>query len=145
MPVSRVFTTDISRNKEIHLKAFIEDDSKNFGSSSIWFSTLKTARKVLEKLKYSVSLYKARSRFSIPTEEYLIFQTVWPTDSSATHIRGLWENLVCRNHAGSYSYRGGGLRKQKSRRQRQKPAQLRCFAIRRGLCRCPAMNRFARS
>ena len=25
----------------------------------------------------------------------------YPTDSSATHIRGQWENLVCRNHAGS--------------------------------------------
>ena len=48
--VSRVFTTGISRNKEIHLKVLIEDDSKIFGSSSIWFSTLKTARKVLARL-----------------------------------------------------------------------------------------------
>ena len=62
VPVSRVFTTGISRNKEIHLKVLIEDDSKIFGSSSIGFR---------------------------------------PTDSSATHIRGQWENLVCRNHAGS--------------------------------------------
>ena len=35
--VSRVFTTGISRNKEIHLKVLIEDDSKIFGSSSIGF------------------------------------------------------------------------------------------------------------
>ena len=41
------------------------------------------------------------------------------TGSSATHIRGQWENLVCRNHAGSDSYRGGGLHRQKSRRQQQ--------------------------
>ena len=96
--VSRVFTTGISRNKEIHLKVLIEDDSKIFGSSSIGFR---------------------------------------PTDSSATHIKGQWENLVCRihagsgkvlvtmNHAGSDSYRGGGLHRQKSRRQQQKPALLR--------------------
>ena len=31
----------------------------------------------------------------------MIIQTLSPTDSSATHIRGQWENLVCRNHAGS--------------------------------------------
>ncbi len=37
VPVSRVFTTGISRNKEIHLKVFIEDDSKIFGPSSIGF------------------------------------------------------------------------------------------------------------
>ena len=79
--------------------------------------------------------YKARSGFSILTEEYLTFQTGSPTDSSVTHIKGQWENLVCRNHAGSDSYRGGGLHRQKSRRQRQKPALLRYFAIRRGLCR----------
>ena len=36
--------------------------------------------------------------------------------------------LIDRNHAGS-----------------SKPAQLRCFAIRRRLCRCPAMNWSARS
>ena len=24
-----------------------------------------------------------------------------PTDSSTTHIKGQWEDLVCRNHAGS--------------------------------------------
>ena len=60
--VSRGFTTGISRNKEIHLKVLIEDDSKIFGSSSIGFR---------------------------------------PTDSSATHIRGQRENLVCRDHAGS--------------------------------------------
>ena len=28
----------------------------------------------------------------------------------------------------------------RERRQRQKPALLRCFAIRRGLCRCPALS-----
>ena len=144
--VSRVFTTGISRNKEIHLKVLIEDDSKFFGSSSIWFSTpLQTARKVLARPKYSVHLYKARSGFSILTEEYLTFQIVSSTDSSATHIRSQWENLVCRNHAGSDSYRGGGLHIQESRRQQQKPAHLRCFAIRRGLCRWPAMNWSARS
>ena len=66
------------------------------------FSTpLQTARKVLARPKYSVPLYKARSGFSILTEEYLTFLTVSPTDSSATHIKGQWENLVCRNHAGS--------------------------------------------
>ena len=48
--VSRVFTTGISRNKEIHLKVLIEDDSNNFGSSSIWFSTHKTVQKILERL-----------------------------------------------------------------------------------------------
>ena len=37
MQVSRVFTTGISRNKEIHLNVLIEDDSNNFGSSSIGF------------------------------------------------------------------------------------------------------------
>ena len=35
-------------------------------------------RKVLARLKYSVPLYKARSGFSILTEEYLTFQTVSP-------------------------------------------------------------------
>ena len=97
---------------------FIEDDSKIFGSSSIWFSTHKTARKVLEKLKYSVvHLYKARSGFSILTEEYLTFQTVSPltrlrpisrvsgktlragTTPAATHIGE--EVFIDRNHAGS--------------------------------------------
>ncbi len=37
-----------------------------------------TVRKVLARLKYSVPLYKARSGFSIFTEEYLTFQTVTP-------------------------------------------------------------------
>ena len=45
--------------------------------------------------------YMARSGISILTEECFTFQTVSPTDSSATHIRGQWENLLCRNHAGS--------------------------------------------
>ena len=35
-----------------------------------------TVRKVLARLKYSVPIYKARSGFSILTEEYLTFQTV---------------------------------------------------------------------
>ena len=35
--VSRVFTTGISRNKEIQLKVLIEDDSKIIESSSIGF------------------------------------------------------------------------------------------------------------
>ena len=35
-----------------------------------------TVRKVLARLKYSVPLCKARSGFSILTEEYLTFQTV---------------------------------------------------------------------
>ena len=52
-----------------------------------------------------------------------------PTGSSATHIRGQWENHMCRIHAGS----GKG------------PLSSGCFAIRRGLCRCPAMNWSARS
>lgn len=56
--------------------------------------------------------YKARSGFSILTEECFTFQTGSPTDSSATHIRGQWEYFVCRNHAGSDSYRGGGLHRQ---------------------------------
>ena len=44
-----------------------------------WFSTPKTVRKVLARLKYSVvHLYKARSGFSILTEEYLTFQIVLP-------------------------------------------------------------------
>ena len=38
------------------------------------------------------------------------------------------KDLIDRNHAGS-----------------SKPALLRCFAIRRGLCRCPAMNWSARN
>ena len=38
VPASRVFTTGISRNKEIHLKVLIEDDSKIFGSSFIYWS-----------------------------------------------------------------------------------------------------------
>ena len=141
MPVSRVFTTDISRNKEILLKVFIEDDSNNFGSSSIGLSTLpQTAR----KLKHSSvrianllsALYRGTEYFSLAR----IFWTVCPTDSSATHIRGQWENLVCRNHAGSDkvlvtrnhagsdSYRGGGLHRQKSRRQQQSPRSSGCFA-----------------
>ena len=60
VPVSRVFTTGISRNKEIHLKVLIEDDSKIFGSSSIWFSTPKTVRKVLIDRNHAGSS-KARS------------------------------------------------------------------------------------
>ena len=156
VPVSRVFTTGISRNKEIHLNVLIEDDSKILGHPLLVFYPPKAARKVLARPKYSAHLYEARSGISILTEEYLIFQTVWPTDSSATHIRGQWEyfvcrnhagsdsyrggglhrqksrrqreNLVCRNHAGSYSYRGGGLHRQKSRRQRQSPLCSGCFA-----------------
>ena len=45
--------------------------------------------KVLARLKYSVPLYKARSGFSILTEEYLTFQTVSPINHpyrDATHI-----------------------------------------------------------
>ena len=38
-----------------------------------------TVRKVLARLKYSVPIYKARSGFSILTEEYLTFQTVSPS------------------------------------------------------------------
>ena len=54
VPVSRVFTTGISRNKEIHLKVLIEDDSK------------------------------------ILRHPLLVF---YPTDSSATHIRGKWKTM----------------------------------------------------
>ena len=61
----------------------------------------KAARKVLARPKYSAPLYKARSGFSILTEECLTFQIVSPSDSSATHIRGQWENHMCRNHDGS--------------------------------------------
>ena len=42
--VSRVFTIGISRNKEIHLKVLIEDDSKIFGPSSIGFLPPQLAR-----------------------------------------------------------------------------------------------------
>ena len=48
-----------------------------------------TVRKVLARLKYSVPIYKARSGFSILTEEYLTFQTVSPITNpyrDATHI-----------------------------------------------------------
>ena len=95
---------------------------------SVFYPPLQTVREVLARLKYSAPVYKARSGFSILTEECLTFQTGSPTDSSSTHIRGQWENLVCRdhvssgkvlvtrNHAGSDSYRGGGLHRQKSRR-----------------------------
>ena len=38
-----------------------------------------TVRKGLARLKYSVPIYKARSGFSILTEEYLTFQTVSPS------------------------------------------------------------------
>ena len=77
----------------------------------------KTVRKVLARLKYSAPIYKARSGFSILTEEYLTFQIVSPSDSSATHIRGQWKTMcagitpaathigeevfIDRNHAGS--------------------------------------------
>ena len=93
-----------------------------------WFSTPNTVRKVLARPKHSAPLYKTRSGFSILTEEYLTIQIVSPTDSSATHIRGQRENLVCRNHAGSDSYRGGGLHIQESRRQQQSPLSSGCFA-----------------
>ena len=46
-----------------------------------------TVRKVLARLKYSVPLYKARSGFSILTEEYLTFQTVSPIPLSKGAIR----------------------------------------------------------
>ena len=52
--VSRVFTTGISRNKEIHFKVLIGDDSKNL------------------------------------RQPLLVF---YPTDSSATHIRGKWKTM----------------------------------------------------
>ena len=66
--VSRAFTTDISRNKEIHLKVLIEDDSKIFGSSSIWFYTLprlyeKSSRDLNTPHPYTRS--EADSRFSL--------------------------------------------------------------------------------
>ena len=38
-----------------------------------------TVRKVLAGLKYSVPIYKARSGFSILIEDYLTFQTVFPS------------------------------------------------------------------
>ena len=94
--VSRVFTTGISRNKEIHLKVLIEDDSKNFVSSSIGF----LPPRLSEKSSRDRNTPYPYTR-SILTEEYLTFPTVSPTDSSATHIKGQWENLVCRIHAGS--------------------------------------------
>ena len=46
-----------------------------------------TVRKVLARLKYSVPLYKAKSGFSILTEEYLTFQTVSPNPLSKGAIR----------------------------------------------------------
>ena len=58
--VSRVFTTGISRNKEIHLKVLIEDDSKIFWGILYWFSTPKTVRKVLIDRNHAGSS-KARS------------------------------------------------------------------------------------
>ena len=90
---------------------------KFLGHPLLVFYPLQTTRKVLARLKYSAPLYMARSRFSILTEEYLTFQTVSPTDSSATHIKGQWKTLcagttqaathiveevfIDRNHAGS--------------------------------------------
>ena len=44
-----------------------------------------TVRKVLARLKYSVPIYKARSEFSILTEEYLTFQTVSPLRKSSLY------------------------------------------------------------
>ena len=75
--VSRVFTTGISRNKEIHLKVLIEDDSIIFGSSSIGFIPPDCPKSPRET-EILRTLYKARSGFSILTEEYLIIQTVTP-------------------------------------------------------------------
>ena len=60
VPVSRVFTTGISRNKEIHLKVLIEDDSKIMGHPLLVFYPLQTARKVLIDRNHAGSS-KARS------------------------------------------------------------------------------------
>ena len=88
VPVSRVFTTGISRNKEIHLKVLIEDDSKIFGSSSIGF---------------------------LP-----------PTGSSATHIRGQWENHMCRIHAGSSKARSAQVLRNSPRAMLLSGCELVC-------------------
>ena len=91
--VSRVFTTGISRNKEIHLKVLIEDDSKILGHPLLVF---------------------------------------YPTDSSATHIKGQWENLVCRIHAGSGKARSAQVLRNSPRAmqlsgyERVRPEMVRC-------------------
>ena len=73
--VSRVFTTGISRNKEIHLKVLIEDDSKIWVILYLVFYPQDCSRSTRET-EILRTLYKARSGFSILTEEYLTFQTV---------------------------------------------------------------------
>ena len=78
--VSRVFTTGISRNKEIHLKVLIEDDSKIFGPSSIGF------------LPPQLTRLRPISRVSRKT-------LCAVTTPAATHIGE--EVLLDRNHAGS--------------------------------------------
>ena len=59
--VSRVFTTGISRNKEIHLKVLIEDDSKIFGSSSIGFLPSEGCPKSPRETEITPAAAKARS------------------------------------------------------------------------------------
>ncbi len=52
-----------------------------YKASSSGLPPPQTVRKVLTRLKYSVPLYKARSGYSILTEEYLTFQTVSPNEA----------------------------------------------------------------
>ncbi len=67
VPVSRVFTTGISRNKEIHLKVLIEDDSKIFVSSSIGFLPPRLSEKSLRDCNtpYPYTRPEADFRFSL--------------------------------------------------------------------------------
>ena len=72
-------------NVNFRIKSYLFKDSLSSNPPHYNQSTpcpiLQTVRKVLARLKYSVPLYKARSGFSILTEEYLTFQTVSPTQS----------------------------------------------------------------
>ena len=68
--VSRVFTTGISRNKEIQLKVLIEDDSKFLGHPLSVFYPLQTVRKVLIDRNHAGSS-KARSAQGASQAEFL--------------------------------------------------------------------------
>ena len=75
--------------RQYHLLHSLLGDSSSFSFYQIIVIPPQAVRKVLARLKYSVPLYKARSGFSILTEEYLAFQTVSPINHpyrDATHI-----------------------------------------------------------
>ena len=144
VPVSRVFTTDISRNKEIPLKVLIEDDSKILGHPLLVFL-------LSPRLSENSNIPQCESRICfrpcIGVRSILVSRGFFGQSAPLTRLQpisGVCGKTLCAGTTQAATHIGEEVFIDRNHAGSSKPALLRCFAIRRWLCCCPAMNWSAR-